>query len=93
MGAHIHQGKQGQNGPIIAGLFNPSMSSPPTGEINGSLIKGANITSSGLQGPLVGKQIPDLITLINNGEAYVNIHTEKNQNGELRGQISLSSSH
>ena len=30
-GAHIHIGKQGENGPVVAGLFNPSMNGPPTG--------------------------------------------------------------
>ena len=32
MRAHIHKGKQGENGPVVADLFgNPSMSGPPTG--------------------------------------------------------------
>jgi CHRD domain len=79
MGAHIHQGKQGQNGPVVARLFNPNMSSRPTGDITSSLVKGANIMSSDLQCPLVGKQMPDLITLLKKREAYVNIHTEKSK--------------
>jgi hypothetical protein len=44
MGAHIHSGKQGQNGPIVAGLFNSGMVGPPTGKVNGTLAKG-NLTS------------------------------------------------
>lgn len=30
IGAHIHRGKQGENGPMLAGLFNADMSGPPT---------------------------------------------------------------
>jgi hypothetical protein len=51
MRAHIHFGKLGQNGPVIAALFNPNMSSPPTGKVNGLLAKGS-IKSSDLQGPM-----------------------------------------
>lgn len=87
MGAHIHSGKQGQNGPVIAGLFNPNMSEPPTGTINGLLKKGT-LTSADLSGSMAGKQISNLVNMIKSGEAYVNIHTTKYQNGEIRGQIS-----
>jgi hypothetical protein len=87
VGAHIHSGKQGQNGPVIAGLFNPSMTGPPTGKANGVLSKGI-IISSNLQGPLAGKQISDLVNLMNSQGTYVNIHTQQNKNGEIRGQIS-----
>jgi hypothetical protein len=86
-GVHIHSGKQGQNGPVIAGLFNPSKSGPPTGTINGQLKKGT-LTSADLSGPLAGKQISNLVNLIKSGGAYVNVHTTQNQNGEVRGQIS-----
>jgi hypothetical protein len=87
MGAHIHSGKQGQNGPVIAGLFNAGMIGPPTGKVNGVLAKG-NITSPALQGTLPGKQVSDLVTLMKSQGAYVNIHTQQHQNGEIRGQIS-----
>jgi len=91
MGAHIHSGKQGENGPVVAGLFNTNMSGPPTEIVNGQLSNGS-ITSTDLQGPLVGKQISGLVNLIKIGEVYVNVHTTQNQNGELRGQISPSPS-
>jgi CHRD domain len=71
MMAHIHQGKAGENGEPVAAL---SMG-------NGT------ITSSDLKGPLAGKQISDLVNLMNNGQAYVNIHTQQNMNGEIRGQV------
>ena len=56
-----------------------------------SLGKG-KITSSDLQGQLAGKQISDLVNIIKSGQAYVNVHTDKNQNGEIRGQITSGSS-
>ena len=87
MGAHIHRGKQGENGPVVAGLFNAAMSGPPTGAVNGQLSKGT-ITSADLKGPLAGQQISDLVNLLKTDGAYINVHTSQNQNGEIRGQVS-----
>jgi CHRD domain-containing protein len=83
--AHIHQGKVGENGPPVVWLFNSS--SNPTGPMNGKLSEG-KITPSDLVGPLKGKQISDLVKLINDGNAYANVHTQQNPKGEIRGQIS-----
>ena len=74
MMAHIHQGKSGENGPPIVML---------------SMGKG-KITSGDLQGPLSGEQLSDLEKLVQNGNTYVNVHTQQNQNGEIRGQIAGS---
>ena len=63
------------------------MSGPPTGAVNGQLSKGT-ITSADLQGPLTGKHISDLVKLLKTGGAYINVHTSKNQDGEIRGQVS-----
>ena len=82
--AHIHSGKQGVNGPPVVWLYNSSKASGP---MNGMLSQG-NITSSDLVGPLKGKQISDLVKLINDGQAYVNVHTETDPKGEIRGQVS-----
>lgn len=82
--AHIHSGKVGENGPPVVWLFN---STTPSGPMNGMLSKG-NITASDLVGPLKGKQISDLVKLVNDGQAYANVHTEPNPKGEIRGQIS-----
>jgi CHRD domain len=82
----IHSGKQGENGPVVASLFNPTMSGP-TGAIKGQL-KTGTITSSNLTGTLAGQQISALLDMIRSGGAYVNVHTIQNQSGEVRGQIS-----
>jgi hypothetical protein len=81
--AHIHSGKTGANGDPIAML----QIEKSTGPINGTLAQG-NITSSDLMGTLAGKSISDLVSKMQSGETYVNVHTESNPNGEIRGQIS-----
>ncbi len=86
--AHIHMGKQGENGPPAVPLYKPDT---PSGQMSGVLAKG-NITADTFQGPMAGKQISDLITAMQNGETYVNIHTQQNPNGEIRGQIMTSNS-
>ena len=86
--AHIHSGKQGENGPPGVPLYK---SETPSGQMSGVLAKG-NITADTFQGPMAGKQISDLITAMQNGETYVNIHTQQNPDGEIRGQIMMSNS-
>jgi hypothetical protein len=83
--AHIHQGSSSEAGPVVATLFNPST---PTGPMTGELTVGS-ITSANLEGPLQGKQLSDLIALMQNGQAYVNVHTEQNPDGEIRGTIEV----
>ncbi len=82
--AHIHNGTKGVNGPVIVTLF---MSHSPSNEDNISLAIKGNITNINLQGPLAGKQMNDLIGLMKNGSSYVNVHTEQNPLGAIRGQI------
>jgi hypothetical protein len=81
--AHIHSGKKGESGAPVAGLF---MGPEKEGKFSGELAKGT-ITEKDLVGKLAGKTIGDLVKLIKDGEAYVNVHTVKNPNGEIRGQI------
>jgi CHRD domain len=83
--AHIHQGKVGANGPIVVTLYKTADPSP--GLFGGY---SGNITSSMLEGPLKGKQLSALVDLLTNGQAYANVHTIKNKNGEIRDQITLS---
>jgi hypothetical protein len=85
--AHIHSGKIGQNGPVVVTLFQSkaTTSSP----IKNGILSQGTITSANLEGPLKGKQISDLVKLINDGNAYANVYTKQNPKGEIRGQISL----
>jgi hypothetical protein len=83
--AHIHQGSSNETGPIIVPLFNAST---PTGPVTGQLAEG-QFNSANFVGPLQGRQLDDLIALMQNGTAYVNVHTEQNPNGEIRGTVQL----
>jgi CHRD domain len=85
--AHIHTGKQGENGPVVVTLYKSATPQP----INGKLAYG-NITANLLEGSMKGKQISDLATAMSNGGTYVNVHTEKYPNGEIRGQIMMANS-
>lgn len=82
--AHIHNAPKGENGEVVVTLFKADS---PTGETSGSLANGT-ITNSTLEGDMQGLAVIDLIKAIERGETYVNVHTEENPNGEIRGQIS-----
>jgi hypothetical protein len=82
-GAHIHMGKAGTNGDVIVDLLTDKKKNPTK---LGMAIRG-NITDSSLTGPMQGKTLADLITAINNGDTYVNVHTQTHPDGEIRGQI------
>jgi hypothetical protein len=90
IGAHISL----QNGTDLAQVFNPYVeingkSEIPTGEVNGQLSKGV-ITANDLSGPLSGKNVADLITLMKNNSAYVVVRTQAHENGEIQGIITPS---
>jgi hypothetical protein len=83
--AQIQQGKKGGNGPVVVTLIQ-FKAKAPTVPVDGLLAEG-NIAADKPQGPLRGKQISDLTTLIGKNNAYVNILTKQNPEGEIRGQI------
>lgn len=87
--AHIHCGKAGRNGPVVATLYG----GPPLAAISGRLhagnIRNANIAANACT-PVIGRDImnvADLLEAATNGELYVNVHSAANPGGEVRGQI------
>ena len=82
---HIHLGAKGDNGPVVVTLFKYDT---PRNEVS----EKGTITADKLEGPMAGKQISDLGATGANGTLYVNVHTEKNPNGEIRGQGGSSTS-
>jgi hypothetical protein len=85
--AHIHLAPDDANGPIVVWLY---PSSPPAmlipGRFSGVLAEGT-ITADDLMGPLAGQPLSALISEMEAGNTYVNIHTTANPGGEIRGQI------
>jgi len=79
--AHIHTAVADSAGPIVVTLFT---SATPTGLLTGALASGT-FTASDIQ--LTGVSIDSLLSLMRRGRAYVNVHTEANPLGEIRGQI------
>jgi hypothetical protein len=82
--AHIHLAAPGVNGPIVVFLF--GLVPDPGVDVNGTLASGS-IDAGDLIGPLGGHQLADLVSAIEDGGAYVNVHTVAHRGGEIRGQL------
>jgi hypothetical protein len=85
--AHIHLGEKGKNGPVAVTLFK---SDTPTEMKNGTLGEG-NFTATDFEGPMKGNGLNDLVTAMQNGSTYVNVHTTDMPDGEIRGQPASNS--
>lgn len=83
-GAHIYSGQAGENGEVIADLMTDTTKNRDTSY--GMTIRG-NLSDSSLKGPMQGKTLADLVTAMDSGQTYVNIHTSQNPDGEIRGQV------
>lgn len=96
--AHIHLGPPGVNGPIVLTLFNTApagISWTRRNMTSTSMVQGSG---SVLESPLAGQGIFALITHMQAGNAYVNVHTDNGippvdtgpgdfPGGEIRGEI------
>jgi hypothetical protein len=93
--AHIHIGPAGANGPVVAFLYGPVA---PNGGRTDGLLSRVTVTAANLIGPLAGQPLSALVTQIEAGNAYVNVHTDDGvappntgagdfPGGEIRGQL------
>ena len=82
--SHIHLGARGQNGPVVAFLFENPLA---TNFANGDLIsKGSLRDSNIIARPGFAPSVSNLIQRLRQGRAYVNLHTLAHPAGEIRGQ-------
>jgi hypothetical protein len=82
---HIHRSSDG----AVVVWLRPT--APPAtlvaGITNGRLAEGTITDASRLVGPLAGQPLSALHTLMRTGAAYVNVHTQQNPAGEIRGNF------
>lgn len=83
VGAHIHVGTAGVNGPIIVNF--PSIA---VGQSGAFQIRGSARESEIIARPEAGiRSFEEASFAIASGAAYVNVHTQANPGGEIRGQL------
>ncbi|MFL5371310.1 MAG: CHRD domain-containing protein [Myxococcales bacterium] len=81
--AHIHSGGPGKAGPVVVPLTISAGSD--AGSANGE----GTFDASAIKAPPDGSPMSwnDLISGLKSGNLYVNVHTQNNPKGEIRGQI------
>jgi hypothetical protein len=79
--SHIHCAPAGVNGPVGVTLFSGG---PVT--VNGTLAE-ATVAAPDPGNSCTWTSLQDVLTAIQTGNAYVNVHTVANPGGAIRGQI------
>lgn len=82
--AHIHYGDPDVNGPVVAFLYSQDALSSLFSR--SQLLSRGTITEADLLGPFEG-DLDGFLTALREGKLYVNVHTDANPGGEVRGQI------
>lgn len=86
--SHIHVGAATTAGPVIFNFTVPAVGQSNDFKLSGSLTPGDLV-----QRPATGiNSFEDAIFAIASGNAYVNVHSQANTGGEIRGQLCPSSS-
>jgi hypothetical protein len=90
IGAHIHVGAAGANGPVRVVLFPfpggpPADTANPVASVDG-VLRAGTFDNSHVTG---GLTFNDIVTAMQSGNAYCNVHTTAFPGGEIRGQIGV----
>ena len=82
VGAHIHCGAAGANGPIAVWLAGDFL-----GGYDGKLEIKGTVDATNLVNTACGADVAALIAAMEAGDTYVNVHSTANPGGEVRGQV------
>jgi hypothetical protein len=83
--AHVHLGGRGQNGPVVAFLYGPTIGEDFQA---GDLIASGTLADADIIArPNFTPTVATLVERMRQGRAYVNLHTSANPGGEVRGQV------
>ena len=82
--SHIHAGPIGVNGPVVVNFA-------PTQNVSNDFAFGGTVrdTEFALQPNIGIRSADDMFQAILGGNSYVNVHTQVNGGGEIRGQLTL----
>ena len=94
--SHIHVGQLGVNGSIVIFLCQTGANPDPTGlappcpqqgTVSGTITAANVIAGATTTQQLAAKDLAAVLTAIQAGAAYANVHTSVSPGGEIRGQI------
>ena len=78
----------GPNGPVVVSLLPADLEDLGRRERRRlRRVLSGRIAAEDPVGPLAGEPLAELARAIREGNVYVNIHTERNPSGEIRGQL------
>lgn len=87
--AHLHCAAAGVNGPVVVSIFSDSNGTDVNGQLSSGSINDNNIADANCMST-IGYNIDtvqDLTRAINDGNIYVNVHSEAYPNGVIRGNL------
>jgi hypothetical protein len=94
--SHIHVGQLGVNGSVVIFLCQTAANPDPTGlaphcpqegTVSGTITAANVIAGATASQQLAAKDLAAVLTAIQAGAAYANVHTSVSPGGEIRGQI------
>jgi CHRD domain len=94
--SHIHVGQLGVNGSVVIFLCQTAANPDPTGlappcpqegTVSGTITAANVIAGATTTQQLAAKDLAAVVTAIQAGAAYANVHTSVSPGGEIRGQI------